>query len=116
MEGRLTSCQDRIPEEEPDTDRQGIFSLIVTIWKSQSCEKCQAANHLKDLMIFFLTQFDRMKLFKRTSFHPKLLFYHFHIFSKLCHFIIAELFLTFQSVLLHKLLQSHFCRAEIAEG
>lgn len=49
------------------------------IWKSQHNEEWQAADHLKDLRIFSPSQFDSMELFKRTSFPPKLLVYHFHI-------------------------------------
>lgn len=32
-----------------------FFSFIITIWKPQSSEKCQAATQLKDLRIFSLT-------------------------------------------------------------
>lgn len=77
-----------------------FFSFITTMWKSKSSEKYQAADHLRDLRIFSLSQFDSLKPFRRTSFYPKLLFCHFYIFSNLCHFLTAELFLTFQSVLL----------------
>lgn len=79
LETWLTSSQDRIPEEERDTDSQGILSIITAIWKSWCSEDCQAADHLKDLRIFSPLEFDSMELFKRAFFPPQLLFYHFCI-------------------------------------
>lgn len=47
----MSSCQDRIPEEEPDTDSQGIFFLNYHFWKSKSTEKYQTAYHLFSLTV-----------------------------------------------------------------
>lgn len=79
METALTSSQDRILEEEPDADSQGALSVLTAIWKSQSSEEYQAADHLKDLRFFSPSQFASTELFKRTSFPPKLVLYHFYI-------------------------------------
>lgn len=79
METGLTSRQDRILEDEPDADSQGILSMLTAIWKSQSSEEYQAADYLKDLRLFSPSQFANMEFFKRTSFPLKLVLYHFYI-------------------------------------
>lgn len=77
METGLTSSQDRILEEEPDADSQGVLSMLTAIWKSQSSEEYEAADRLQDLRLFSPSQFASTELFNRISFPPKLVLYHF---------------------------------------